>query len=271
LPGGKKRQKPVRDIACPRCGTRAVFAVRKPYCPNCHWNVDNARGALQPTIGGTLWLIIWFAFAIYVVKAPWFFLVLAAGVIGYELFKSFRAWRGLPKMAVDNLEQRGQIAPPARQLEFSTTRKSGDYSYLLLLIPPLFIVIGATMFPWSGFSAYLHQSLNWGQLWDVVLPGFFMVLGCTVGFKLFKQQYATRKVLREPVCVSGVVTKATEDGLRYRFRDLAGLEHEGEGTEYSGDYYEEMDVPVIYERENPKNNLPVSALYDQYEVHFELN
>jgi len=63
----------------------ALWHARCLRCPEtllpetAHWNVDNARGALQPTIGGTLWLIIWFAFAIYVVKAPWFFLVLAAG------------------------------------------------------------------------------------------------------------------------------------------------------------------------------------------------
>jgi hypothetical protein len=66
----------------------------------------------------------------------------------------------------------------------------------------------------------------------------------------------------------GIVIHATDSGLQYRFRDLAGLEHDGAGTEYSGDYYEEMEVPVVYERDNPKNNLPVSALYDEYEVHF---
>ena len=64
----------------------------------------------------------------------------------------------------------------------------------------------------------------------------------------------------------GVVTEAPSDGLRYHFRDLAGLEHEGSGTEYSGDYYEEMEVPILYERDNPKNNIPVSALFDEYEV-----
>ena len=269
--GGRKRQKPIRDISCPRCGTLAVFAERNPYCPKCHWNLEKTRRTLRPTIPGTLWLVVWFAFAIYVVKAPWFFLLFAVGAVVYGGIKTFRAWQSLPKITAEQLASRALVAPPVRQLEFSATRKSGDYSYLLLLIPPLFVVIGASMFPWTRLVPYFHQSPNWSQLWDVALPGFFMAVGSTVGFKLLKQRYAMKKVLRVPVCVWGVVTQATEDGLRYRFRDLIGVEYTGDGNEYSGDYYEEMEVPVVYERDNPKNNLPVSALYDEYEVHFKLN
>lgn len=267
--GGNKRQKPIREIDCPRCGTRAVFAERKPYCPNCHWNLDKARGALRPSIGGTLWIAIWFAFAIYVVKASWEFLLIVAGLLSYGAFKAIRAWLTLPKVTAETLATQSSIAPVQQPLEFSVARKQGDYSRFALLVPPLFAMIGATMFPWSGLDRGISWR-DWHQLWDLGFPFFFMAVGSTMSYRMFRQRYMTRRALSDPVCVWGVVTESSESSLHYRFRDLIGAEYEGEGTEYSGDYYEEMKVPVVYERANPKNNLPVSALYDEYHVTFRI-
>ena len=216
-----------------------------------------------------MWVVIWFAFVIYVVKAPLLFVVFAAALLAYGAFKALRAWRVMPKLTAEKLGSRSFVAPNKPPLEISIARKANEYSRFLILVPIVFFFMGAMTFPWLRLGEHIDFK-NWQSLVDYGLGAAFMCVGTMVGYQMMGGQFRMRKVLANPVCVWGVVTSTTDSGLSYRFRDLLGGEFEGSGTEYSGDYYEEMEVPVVYERDNPQNNLPVSALYEEYEVKFKI-
>jgi ribosomal protein L37E len=268
LPGGRRRVKPIRDISCPRCGTRAVSAERKPYCSNCHWNVERTRRALKPTLVDSIWLKVWLAFMMYVVKAPWPFLLFAVGAVAYGYVQNIRALRTLPVDA-NEMATKPYMLPSGPELTFEAKRKPGDYGGVLIFLFPGFAIAGAISLVFTIQSLRIG-SFELKKLSDLIVPATFLLLGLEGSRNAFKKRFKTQKILNDPVCVVGVVRVATESGLEYRFRDLFGGEFEGTGTEYSGDYYEEMEVPVMYERNNPINNLPVSALYDEYDVKFNI-
>ena len=214
---------------------------------------------------------LFYAVTVYVVHPPrrvlWGVHLLAALFLVEGVIGKIRSGRSLPG------DNRGVTRPATvinpRRLEFSAAPKKDYGSDRVLLILPGFALAGAVALAYSLYSLTIGE-FAWSRLSILIVPGGFLLIGAGLTWDVGRQLWTTRRVLRDPVAVIGLVTKATSDGLHYRFRDLAGIEHAGEGTEYSGDYYEEMEVPVVYERDNPKNNLPVSALYDEYEVSVKL-
>jgi hypothetical protein len=204
---------------------------------------------------------------IYVVHPPRHivraFHIFATVAMAWEILRKIRSARSLPQGRSGGIRAAATI--DQRRLDFSAVPKQREGSKYLLLLAPGFALGGAVVLVYSLYSLTIGD-FEWRRLSDLIGPCWFLLLGAAMTWEVGGQFWTTRRVLREPVAVIGIVTDATESGLRYRFRDLAGIEHEGIGTEFSGDYYEEMEVPVVYERDNPKNNLPVSALYDEYEV-----
>jgi hypothetical protein len=217
------------------------------------------------TCGELAGIALSYGIIFYVVKPPrhvlWGFHIFAAACLVEEIIRKIRSARSLPQGESSGFDPHSAVAP--RRVEFSAAPKTGDGSKYLWLLGPGFALGGAITLAFNLFWSGIFER---SALSDIVGPGCFLFIGAYVTWVVGRQSWVTRNVLRDPVAVVGVVTSATESGLRYRFSDLAGLEHTGEGTEYSGDYYEEMEVPVVYERGNPKNNLPMSALYDDYEV-----
>jgi hypothetical protein len=195
-----------------------------------------------------------------------FFFLLAAAFAVWRLVQNFRTLRDLPE-STGSAQTAQRAVPPGQSLAFTAVRKSTDYHRLLLLLAPGIALAGIVSLVYTLKTLRIGP-FDWGRLRDLIGPAFFVSVGCAITWVVVRHRLTSEKILKNWVCVMGIVTEATWDGLRYRFRDLAGLEHEGGGSEYSGEYYEDMEVPVVYERDNPKNNLPVSALYDEYEVHF---
>jgi hypothetical protein len=180
--GGRKRQKPIKEISCPRCGTRAIFAERQPYCPNCRWNVELTRRALKPTLIDSIWLKIWFAFVMYVVKAPWPFLVFAAAVVLYGYIQRFRALRKLPDQVTE--PPAASPVPPVRpELRFEWKRKGNDYSRVMIFVFPA-LTIGGVISLLFTLQSLRVGTFEWKRLSDLILPGVFParrwsgVMGC---------------------------------------------------------------------------------------------
>jgi hypothetical protein len=214
--------------------------------------------------------VVWFGIIIYIARANWIFVVFVVGILGYGFFTTISALRSLPREKSESCP-RSILSTPAQQpMAFSAVRKADDYTRWLVLLFPGFAIAGLVTLAFT-LRELGTGIFEWRRLYDLIVPGSFALLGCAGSWSAYQHRVTTLRILKNPVCVMGIVTRATYSGLRYRFRDTAGIEHNGEGTEYSGYYYEEMEVPVVYERDNPKNNLPVSALYDVYEVHSKLS
>jgi hypothetical protein len=263
LPGGR-RQKPIREIHCPWCGTPAVFAARQPYCPNCHWRLEKARRALEPEWVGTIFFLGWCAFIAYAFAHSWIFFLLGGGlVVGHAIY-NLRTLRALPQSRPGTQTLHKPVSP-GQNLTLNAVRNGADYSWAFALLAPGFAIAGLVSLVYT-LHTMRTGPFDWGRLRDLIGPGIFTLIGGVGTWEVVKHRLRNEKILKYWVCVMGVVTEATSDGLRYRFCDLARVEHEGSAREYSGEYYEDMEIPVMYERENPKNNLPVSALYDEFKV-----
>jgi hypothetical protein len=204
----------------------------------------------------------------YVVKAPRPFLLFAVGLVLFGYVQNLRAAQKLPTQEHEE-PSAFSAAPVPRELQLEVKRKTADYGQFLIFLLPGFAIAGAISLVFV-LATLRTGPFEWKRLSDLIIPGAFLLVGVQGTKSIFVDRLRTQKILNSPVCVMGVVTTANESGLRYRFRDLAGLEHEGSGSEYSGDYYEEMEVPIVYERNSPVNNLPVSALYDEYDVKFRI-
>jgi hypothetical protein len=94
----------------------------------------------------------------------------------------------------------------------------------------------------------------------------FALIWSVIGITRIRGARKDRELLAEGNLALAIVTRQEMVGgkhrrskIRYEFRDAAGQQIAGEGTDESRELYEDMEVPVFYDSENPNRNVALPA------------
>ena len=94
----------------------------------------------------------------------------------------------------------------------------------------------------------------------------FALIWSVIGITTIRSARRDRKLLAEGEIAIAIVTHQALSGgrhqqskIRYEFKDAAGRLVKGGGTDESWKLYEDMEVPVFYDPENPEKNVTLCA------------
>jgi hypothetical protein len=268
-------------------GGSGFWGRSKPYCSFCGWNLEAAkemeRASLKQLPRGLLLLAFFFAFVGYLDKSGFAlfpFLFLSTFVV----VGTIAAWRKLklletshPAAAYTNSLMR--VSAAEQNINQVSTK---TYQYLRTLSKPRRVRLKQVprvitiAFPISWiFIAYFGYQIvrdqiavsgpiaTLGELWFLLL---FAFIWSVIGISTIRSVQRDRKLLTEGELAMAIVThqelsggKNRQSKIRYEFKDAAGRPVFGEGTDESWELYEDMELSVFYDSEDPGKNVALCA------------
>jgi hypothetical protein len=277
---------------CPKCGMEAISGSgfsgsSKPYCSFCGWNLQAAKNLEQESIRGLPKSLLFFAaflgafgFLFKTAALLFPFLLVSVFVIG----SAIASWRKLKL-----LEASHPAAAYTRQANSVEMAKQGTeeipgstHHHLWSLskprrvrLKPVARVISIALpFSWI-FIAYFGYQIVRDQIGDHrrmaglgnLAPLLVIALAWSViGLTTIRNSRKDRQLLAEGELAMATVThqkltggKHRQSKIRYEFKDAGGRLIESEGTDDSRELYEDMKVPVFYNRENPNKNVAICS------------
>jgi hypothetical protein len=278
-------------ILCPKCGRKAIggtgfWGRRKPYCTACGWNVAAARDLQRRSLRVYLWglpliagFVVLVGFAekhdVLDIAVPllFLFIVLAGTFFAWRRLKRLddlnaSAARGYPLSAPapQNPKLR-ELPPDSTQIHQEWLRLSKPRrvrfkcvpAFLLIAFPVALILTFAFCLQFV-FDA-LRESRPLGAVMRLLV--FFLVLSA-IAIPTIRNSLRDRKVMAEgDLAIGKVTSQGSTDGrrpkskIRYEFKDGAGRLIEGEGSDDTWEIYEDLEVLVFYQTDNPGINIPI--------------
>jgi hypothetical protein len=263
------------------------WGTTKPYCSFCGWNQlaakELARASLKGAPKNLLFFAAFFGFFGYLYKSEvviFPFLFLSVFVVG----DAIASWRKLklleashPAVAYANPLTSVIVGKKA----LNQVPVSGHHHLWSLSKPRrvrfkpvarIFAVILPISWIFIAFFGYqivrdqIEESRSLPTLGKLVPLLLFALIWTFVGITTIKSARKDRKLFAEGDLAIATVThqklsggKHRHSGIRYEFKDHAGRLVEGKGTDDSWELYEDMEVPVFYDPENPGKNVAICS------------
>jgi hypothetical protein len=279
-------------MKCPRCEAYAVLLASKPYCPACGWNRENVEQELRgkSSLPKRILVLVILAFLVTGVLAifgrraddAWIggvlFVLIVAIAQGVQVFRARRALEELltnrpapaapgvsaaeefssspqrPASPVWELAERIRQLPVPRRVRFRWSNLG-----VWVIVAIVAVILTVTVTAPQGKSSRRIGPFSDEDIWKLAV-----VLIVPVSLAAVYRGFVAQKKLLE----SGVLAEArvvrqdwqTRKNHRwsqvyYEFHDLAGQRIEGNGTDESATFFEEMRLPVLYDPQNPAKNL----------------
>ena len=286
-----------RSVECPKCRATAEKGRGKPYCPSCGWNRESAEKHLRREIRvgyAILGLICMEALvaSLFYGSGVFFVALLVAGMLSY--FGGIdKVWnlRALKQSEITaghaNLVGLGTIV--LALLVFVGAR----LFFVALLLAQMLVCVGGiivwklralnqlqTTFPDSNhplprgpFSSPTRFPEKYEFLRSLPPPrkvrsGWLGFLEMTKWRLLVYGEIAFGRIIAQNNRIQPVSTGpgggflASTSEITYDFRDSSGSLIEGTATDGADSFFEEMIIPVFYEKANPRNNTVLTNLDD---------
>jgi hypothetical protein len=290
----------MKEILCPKCGMQAIgadgfWSTSKPYCSYCGWNVSLAKEVERTSLKKLPWSLFLFAAFFgciaYFSKAPFallpfFFLSL------FSVASAIATWRRLKLLQASHPAAAYATALSSVKAAEEETRhdRGTAYRYLLALTKPRPVRLRpfqraiSVAFPISwifivyfGFQIIRDGLAASSQLTTLTSLGplfLFASLWSVIGVATIRDARRDRRLLAEGDLAIGIVTHQELSGGRHRrskiiyeFKDTAGRQVQGEGTDESREFYEDMTLPVFYNPANPRENVALATASCELENH----
>jgi hypothetical protein len=259
----------------------------KPYCSFCGWNLQAAKElekAFLRELPKTLLLFAAFFGVIGYLFRSGFALVPLLFLSVFIVASAIVSWRKLEQLETSHPAAlyTGSLTSSMAANESMRRVRTNANQYLWGLskprrvrLKPVPLVISIA-FPLSwifiaffGYQTVRDQLAASRPLTTLSNLGallFFALIWSVIGITTIRGARKDRDLLAEGNLALAIVTrqevvgrKHRQSKIRYEFRDAAGQQVEGEGTDDSWQLYEDMEVPVFYDSENPKRNVALPA------------
>jgi len=285
---------------CPLCHGSTRIGGNKPYCPSCGWNRDAALADIRGTLfilpvaifmmGGFVFFMIRFwhfrnpyQIAIFTVVPAIGILInyfvsrrslarlqslpaptMRAATVPNNSFAPSAAFAGKSSAVVEPSAPQQALLRTSRPREIRMSTR-GRFSLLVALLGVL------------GFAAIfgLHLYTIWARKlsFTVFTPGDW-VIAAIVALLLFLPYTMWRSQVREcDLLENGEVALATavrqwkgdkgSSSVEYEFKDFQGETRKGMGFDYTEKLFEGLPLPVFYDRDNAKRQIPACATYHE--------
>ncbi len=279
-------------VLCPKCGNVAnggpgFWGHSKPYCLSCGWNLEFARETERASLKQLPWSLLllaaFFIFIGFLSKSGFAllpFLFLCVFLVGGAIM----SWRKLrlieashPAVAYTTVLP---AAPPAEEVSRQTHINADRHLWALIkprrvrLKPIARVIVVALPISWIFIAYFGYQMIRnevvvaspLAMLRDIGVFLLFALIWSAIGIKTARTAMRDRKLLADGEFTRGVVThqeaiggKHRRSQICYQFRDLAGRLVQGKGTDESWEFYEDMQVPVFYNAQDPDENVALCA------------
>ncbi|SRR6266436_6217277 len=280
----------MKKLTCPKCGMQVIgdsgfWGTSKPYCSFCGWNLQLAKEVERTSLKQLPWALLlfasFFAFVGYLSKSGFalfpFLLVsvfLVAGAIA--------SWRKLRLLEASHPTGAYTKALPSVMAAKESVKqaRANPHQYLWTLTKPrrvrlkpvARVITIAFPISWIFIAYFGYQIVRdriavsglLAALGDLGPLLFFAFIWSVIGISTIRDARRNRKLLAEGEVAMAVVTHQESTGgkgrrskIRYNFRDATGRLVEGEGTDESWELYEDMEVPVFYDPEDPEKNVMI--------------
>jgi len=282
----------MKKIFCPRCGMEAIggngfWGTSKPYCSLCGWNVSLAKETERASLKQLPWALLlfasFFAFVGYLSKSgfalfPFLFLSVFV-VVG-----AIASWRKLKLLEVSHPAAAYASTLPSVMAAKETLKKTPVNTHLYLsglskprivrFKPVARVITIAFPISWIfivyfGFKIMRDEiavSSPLATLRDLGPLLLFALIWSVIGITTIRSARRDRKLLSEGELAIAIVThqelsggKRRQSKIRYEFKDVTGRLVRGGGTDESWELYEDMEVPVFYDAEDPGKNVALCA------------
>jgi ribosomal protein L37E len=279
-------------VKCPRCEEHAAVVASKPYCPACGWNREGVEQSLREKSSLQRPVLVIFILSVFVIGIlasfggrgddAWIggvlFVLIVAIAQGVQVFRARRALAEFlagnppaparsvsfdedasasakrPASPAWELAERIRQLPVPRRVRFRWSNPA--VWFILAIVAGILIVTVAVP---QGKSSRRIGPFSDEDIWKLAV-----VLIVPVGLMAAYRGFTAQKKL----LVTGVLAEArvvrqewqTRKNHRwsqvyYEFHDLAGQRIEGNGTDQSATFFEDMRLPVLYDPQNPSKNL----------------
>lgn len=257
-------ERPLKDVACPVCGAKAVYVQRKACCAQCGWNIDNARKGLWTTIRqGALGFLI--AGPIWYVLGGWqslaFLAVFAAAVTVVAVVNVALQFRKIPRTAARPL---AIPEPMFRVLPHPPLARRSNRAWFTGAAVAIASVLFLALFPHDKFIRSQGAGV-YAALGAYAFALYILVTHAIALFRVGREWMAESRLARRSEMTLGQVLAQTPNGkgpntITYQFRDAFNNLRRGSGNDYSDLLFEGMQVAVLYDPDDPAWNLPVCGL-----------
>ncbi|MBZ5526402.1 MAG: hypothetical protein LAN71_00670 [Acidobacteriia bacterium] len=263
------------------------WSTPKPYCSFCGWNLNLARGierkSLKQLPWGFLFITSFYAALRYVFKIEFpFFFVLIACV--FLIFGAIVSWRRLKLLKTSHPEEAyTNVLPSVKAAQDKAKQARRDpYQHLQILLKPRQVRLKsvpraiAFAFPISwifivyfGYLIVRDQIAASGALstsGNLAAFLWFTFIWALIAIPTIRSARRDRRLLAEGDLAMATIThqeltsgKHRRSEIHFQFRDAAGKLALGEGTDDSRLLYEDMEIPVFYNPDNPLENVALAT------------
>ncbi len=268
-------------------GGSGFWGTSKPYCSFCGWNLQLAKEIERKSLRQLPWTLLlfasFFAFVGYLSKSGFAlfpFLFLSVFLVGGAI----ASWRKLRLLEASHPTAVYANALPSVMAAKESIKqaRANPHQYLWSLAKPRRIRVKPVArvitiaFPISwifiiyfGFLLVRDEiaaSSPTAALRDLGPLLLFALIWSVIGITTIRSNRRDRKLLAEGDLAIAIVThqelsggKNRQSKIRYEFRDATGRLVEGEGIDESWEVYEDMEILVFYDPEDPGRNVAICA------------
>ena len=262
--------KPPSEITCPICGAKVQIRrqknsqfLLKPCCTNCGWNVTRARRDFLNQIRQIVLIATFVGVYFWAVSGARFVALFAAGWMLIGMGSSLVTQvRSLPR------SQAAPIVPPLAGIAdvgtvtLKTVRPRWNIAFDALIV--VASVIAILLLPRELDPARRRLPGIRHELVFVILTAIFAAyqLGAhgIVVFRLVRSIWLEQHLARRAMTARGRITGSNSGIIKYEFLDYSNRLLHGSGRDYTLGLYEDMALAVLYDPDDPSQNMPVVGL-----------
>ena len=288
------------EVQCPQCSSVASWVSRKPYCPKCGWNLEAVRRHVQrlktASLAGLFFGPAMMLLVGWMTDIPRVFIYIMAGVacvfpvLGYVGLHFLHArLLGItptaPPVAEPGTEEKAERSVSTSPAAITGPTVTFDGQQIPVALPRRAglnrsgrVTIGMMVGVLGIFEAvFVSQvALNWetllagidipGRLWVMAIGSVLIPLISYVSLREFRRQ--RRLIASGELTMARVIRQRgggngrnSQHYIEYEYKDFVGRKVSKTAMDFTRSLYEGMEVPVVYDRQNAEDSLPICASY----------